>query len=244
MKARYLTLAIAIFCLGHSASLLAQSAADCLNLRLVQQGTVVDQRFRSKDRESGESFFWDATDTVIGQETFKGQNALLINTEATLTQRGVTTVSQVDNYIKVQKAKSRIRSFGSVATTYIDGVDQGTAEVTYDPPYLTRFDLGPKQRHTQKLDIETRFEAAQGSFVDSYKERITRVYLGRQAVKVPLGRRQACKFKVISAVTQLGITSKYVSTQFYDVKSGLLLKAISDSDITVLVRAKIDGANI
>lgn len=244
MKAGYLKLAIAIFSLGHASSLVAQSAADCLNLRLVQQGSVVDQRFRSRDKASGESFVWDSTDTVIGRETFKGRTALLITSEATLTQRGVTSVSQVDNYVNVQKAKARIRSYGSVATTFIDGVEQGSAEVTYDPPYLTRFDLSPKQRHTQKVEIETRTETTQGSFVDRFRERITRIYLGRQAVKVPLGRRQACKFRVISAVTQRGITSKYVSTQFYDLKSGLLLKAISDSDITVLVRAKIDGANI
>jgi hypothetical protein len=244
MKARCLTLVIAILSLGHTTSLLAQTAADCLNLRLSQQGTVVEQRFRSKDRESGDRFVWDSTYTVIGKENFKGKSALLVTSEATLTQGGVTSVVQSENYFNVQKAKSRIRTYGSVGTTFLDGVQQGSAEVTYDPPQLTRYDLSPKQRHTQKLDVEVVTDAPQGTFVDSYKERVTRIYLGRQTIKVPLGRRQACKFRTVSAVSQLGVTTKYVSTEWHDVKSGLVLKAVSDSDITVLVRAKIDGANI
>jgi hypothetical protein len=244
MKARCLTLAITILSIGHSASLLAQTAADCLNLRLMQQGVVVEQRYRSKDKASGDSVVWDSTYTVVGKETFNGRNALLVTSEATLTQRGATSVTQSDNYFNVQKAKSRIRTYGSIGTTYLNGVEQGSAEVTYDPPLLTRYDLNPKQRHTQKLTVETRTEAPQGSFVDSFEERLTRVYLGRQAVKVPLGRRQACKFRTISLVSQLGLTSKYVTTEWHDVESGLLLKAVSDSDITVLVRARIDGSNI
>ncbi len=241
---RTLAAAMAATLLGFSPLTQAQSAKACFNERLIQQGTTVEQRIRNTDRLTGEKLAFDVAFVVVGRENFKGKDALLIETELDSSQLGISSNTQIKNYVSVQKAKARIRDFGSMITDFVDGVDQGEAEVVHEPPRLQRFDLNKGQRYTQKLRSTTTLRSVFGSVSEVLDLRITQIYQGRQTIKTPLGRREACKFRVIERLTQLGVTTKEVWTEWYDVKSGLVLKQKSELGTTVLVRARIDGAKI
>lgn len=245
LRANWLILALLTFSAGYAHNLAAATAAACFNPRLVEQGVVLEQRYRSIEKLTGEKIITDSTQTVVGREEFNGKNALLTTTETTATALGVTTVAQTDTYILVQKAKTRVRSLGGKGTVFVDGVDEGTAELVFDPPLLFRYDLNPGQRHTQRVTVETTAEGPEGSMTNSHRERVTRIYRGRQTIKVPVGRRQTCKFRVVTTVTGLfGGDTKYVSTEWYDVKSGLLLRVVDEASKTVLVKGSIDGVKI
>lgn len=244
MKATCFGLALALSLLGYSGRLFAATAADCYNPRLSKEGTVVEQRFRSTDKLTKERFLWDSTSTGMGKATFNGKNALLVSTESTFEQLGVTNTVVADNYFSVQNAKSRIRSFGSVGTSFIDGEEQGSAETSYDPAQLVRYDLNPGQRYAQKVTVEFITGTLEGDLVDTFQQRTIRTYLRRQTISTPLGKREACKFKIVDVVSRSLVTTRSVRTEWYDVKSGLLLKANDKENVTVLLRGTIDGRKI
>ncbi len=244
MKARFLTLLFAILLLALSPQVSAQSARDCLNPRLTQQGAVIEQRFRDTNKETGERVVANSTSTVIGQRRFKGKDATLVEMELSVTQMGSTSTIQTRNYFKYQRGKARIRSFGGTGRNFVDGVEQGSSEVVIEPGLVQAFDLGKGDRHTQKQQVTVVSSTIFGSVTDRFSQRITRIYQGRQNVRGPLGNRQACKFRVIEWITQRGVTTKFVRTEWIDVKSGLTLKETSKESTLILLRASIDGASI
>lgn len=245
MKSRFLMSIIAILSLGHAMSLSAAGAADCFNPRLLQQGVVVEQRYRVKDKLVAGNIIVNSNYSVVGREVFNERNALLVRSEITArTPLGVTTTTQADNYLTLQRSKSRVRNYGGNTTSFVDGVGQGSVDVFFDPPHLLRYDLTEGQRHTQRLMIETSSATPLGPSRSVVQQRITRIYVGQQQLKTPLGTRRACKFRIIEAVTQLGVTNKLVRTEWHDVKSGLVLKEVSGLVTMIMLRGSIDGASI
>ncbi|PLW68444.1 hypothetical protein [Pseudohalioglobus lutimaris] len=244
MKTHYLAVALLSLSVTYAGDLKAATAAACFNARLVQQGVVVEQRYRTVDKFGGGKTISNSTQTLVGREKFKGKNALLARAEIKVTQGGVTTVVHSDSYILVQKSKKRVRSLGGVGQSFQNGIDQGTAEITFNPPQLFRYDVSPGQRHTQKFTITTKARGSLGGGTSSMKQTVTRKYLGRQTIKVPVGRRTTCKFKVVTTVRQFLVSSKIVSTEWYDVKSGMLIKESGGGSTTVLLKGSIDGVKI
>lgn len=242
MKPNYVAAAILPLILTYSAHLSA--AAACFNARLVEQGVVVEQRYRTVDKIEGSRTIVDSNQTIVGREMFKGKNALLARSESTVKEGGNTITVNNDSYILVQKAKKEVRSLGGVGQSFMNGVDQGTAEIRFQPAMLFRYNVSRGQAHTQRLKVTTTATSHMGGGTTTMKQTITRKYLGRQALKGPLGTRQTCKFRVTTIITQFLIRTKFVSTEWYDVKSGMLIKEFSPGITTVLLRGTIDGVKI
>ena len=242
MKAMYAAAAVFFLSITYAGNLAA--AAVCFNARLVEQGVVVEQRYRTVDKFEGSRTILNSTQSIVGRETFKGKNALLARSESTVKEGGNTITVNNDSYILVQKAKKEVRSLGGVGQSFMNGVDQGTAEISFQPAMLFRYNVSRGQAHTQRLTVTTKATSPLGGGTTSMKQTITRKYLGRQALKGPLGTRQTCKFRVTTIINQFLTRTKFVSTEWYDVKSGMLIKEFSPGVTTVLLRGTIDGVKI
>lgn len=242
MKAMYAAVALFFLSITYAGNLAA--AAACFNPRLVEQGVVVEQRYRTVDKFEGSRTILNSTQSIVGREMFKGKNALLARSESTVTNLGVTTTIHSDSYLLVQKAKKRVRTLGGFGQTFIDGVNQGTAELSFQPAILFRYDVNRGQAHTQRFKLTTKASSPLGGGTASVQQTVTRKYIGRETLRGPLGPRQTCKFRVTTIVNQFLTRTKFVSTEWYDVKSGMLIKEFSPGVTTVLLRGTIDGVKI
>ena len=197
-------------------------AGDCFNTELFQVGTTWRLEYNVSGFVNGTSVS-DAE--VLRRADFAGYSALETEVTTTTSYTGLPAVATtVLNYAD-SVGGNLIEEYGNVVTASVSGINTRTVS-TFVPPWRdVKWTLGTGQTETYSYTLrsETSITGSPVPVPPSITETAvsgTWTYNGREAVTVPLGTFNACKFteatggdtNVLWYAPGTGITVKSVST--------------------------------
>ncbi len=206
------------------------SAAACFNSDVFAEGTQIVFSERSTTSNGTEE---STTEIAVGGQTsFDGRTAQIsmstVNTTNSATGSATATVNQ---YTQTNFQTPSLSTVGAEITT--SGV---TTTTRLNPAEIMRYDLDAGQQYSQTYTLETETSSSFGTFTSSQTVSTTTTYVGRKQVTVPAGTFDVCEFREQSGSD--------VTTSFFDVGSGILVKQISGDTTSELLSATINGTAV
>lgn len=217
----------------------SDSAKECLNPEFNQDGTHILTEYNTTDGQSGEVLHWTSDATINTGKSFNGfdateQVADVVQTSPTIG----TATSQTKSYYSFESDQSVVSSYGAIVQ--LNDPFPLTTTLIYDPEIKDSFALkaGESLQQTYTVTTQTSF----GNFESVVDD--TRSYFGREQVVVPAGTFESCKFEQKTITTTDGTTTTSISLNWFDVGSGVLLRAEAEGDVTELLSGSVNGAQI
>ncbi len=209
-------------------------ARSCYNATLGTADTSIVARYRSTDA-SGAVLTTDYEQRIAGGARFNGRDGSKGTSDTRVTGAAPST-SKTVAYFQPDNTRFRITQLGLEVESFTPAASR--TRITFQPERLDRFDLTAGQSYTQ--NYTTRVSTTVNGFTTEVSNATgsTTTFLGVEAVTVPAGTYQACKFRVETS----GDNS--ILEEWFGVGNGMLLKSTGDGDTNELVSARINGASI
>ncbi|WP_211242940.1 hypothetical protein [Sinimarinibacterium sp. CAU 1509] len=214
-------------------------ALACLNASLHTVGTQVEQVIRTTDGSTGEQLTTSFDSTLTRRTSFKGySNALesVSDVTATSTDPSHNSTSATKSYGDLDG--NTYKTYGVITESTVSGT-AFTMTVWNEPPRETRYALDPGQSYSQTYTIKSETPLSPFPIPDQ-SVTTTTTYVGRETVTVPAGTFATCRFSETDAT----VSGSTTTTNWIAVDSGLLIKAVSEGDESVLISAKINGVAV
>lgn len=211
-------------------------ARSCYNETLGTADTTVVARYRSTD-VSGAVVTTDYEQRIAAGARFNGRNGFK-GTSDTRASGAAPSTSRTVAYFQPNNATFRTVQLGLEVETFTPVTSR--TRITFQPEQLSRFDLSAGQRYSQSYTTVVSTTASGFTTEVSNAVNSATTFLGVEAVTVPAGTYQACKFRVETSDSN----GASVREEWFGVGHGMLLKSTEDGDSNVLVSASINGASI
>ena len=231
-------------------------ASKCFNAELFVPGSVhtVTQKIRTPLDGSGTAEI--QITSTFGQPTTYNQNSVNLVNETALFTPGTTTpnadvanTTTTQRYVTASASKLSVRHYGYNSSTQTTN-STANPTLTGSPftPYIEiQFALQFGRTNTQSFIAASRTTNPDGSFKDiTNNYTMTDLFAGVEAVTVPAGTFQACRFESTITYTPVpfvaGVAPRVMAplTNWYGIKNGLLIKSatVENGGQTVLSQLK------
>jgi hypothetical protein len=215
-------------------------ARACYNSNQGVIGTRVEMVLRSTDSASG-LVLTTTSDTLVNrQTTFNGHDALeaVSDVDADASDDTYDSQSTTKSYYVTDDAHYALHAFGGITQT--SSPFASTSTITLDPEMLNSLDLDEGGSYDQDYTVHTQSDIAPFPLPDAQVSS-TRTDQGRESVTVPAGTFDTCKIREEATNTINGQSSNAVSTSWYAVDTGVLVKNVAGTTTSELISAAING---
>jgi hypothetical protein len=224
------------------------SALDCLNPTLY----VIGSRVEATSEIIGEDSTRDYDVLVVRETEFKGATAIEteshINTHRARTTQPTTYPWRLLSYDRLPESGTQTLHHGFIGGENPTTFENSRESASYDPPIVFRYDLEPGAEYTQSYVVtrDDKFPACQVQCYENpppYTAVRTTRYVGREAIDVPLGRLETCRFETESDDPR----DRRPKTLWIGVGNGLVVRRTNHSasgeydEVEALVSAAING---